>query len=236
MYHLTPASITLFVLQILASIASFGFVVVGPYFKSYNKDFRNEGLQNYSQYTTTHLGKWGEYKVPEMYVPVIFIPLAIFFPFLGMFLIRNCLRKNLSSMGKIVLLTVTVALYIINGLSIHFGARNISLSVKDTLHIGWLVAAGLNWLAVIFIILNIISIRCCEIPANKRKQMGLDSDNSSSSSNLSGSLSGSMSSSQGSLSKSGSKSKSKTGSKLGSKSSLSNRPDSSKLGFADTSL
>ncbi|CEF62851.1 Hypothetical protein SRAE_1000111800 [Strongyloides ratti] len=223
MFHLTVASYILFSLQIVVTITAWVILMVGPFFKYLGKDFRKDGLESYSPYSSTHIGTWVDNKVPEMYAPVIFIPVAIIFPFLGMFLIRNCLKKNLSSVGKIVLLVITIALYVINGASMHFGIRNISLNKKDTIHIGWFIAVGLNWLGALFIFFNICSIWCCEIP-NKKRQ--LDDLNPS---GYSGSLSGTTSSKgsgmfSGTRSKTGSKSGSKSGSKMGSKMGSTSKP------------
>uniref|UniRef100_A0A0N5BQ04 Uncharacterized protein n=1 Tax=Strongyloides papillosus TaxID=174720 RepID=A0A0N5BQ04_STREA len=163
MFRLSPLSIVLLIVQAIVSVASWIFVVVGPFYKSLNKDFRKVNQKDYSQYSLTYIGTWTEHKVPEMFAPTFFIPIATVFPFLGMLLIRNCIKKNLSGVGKIILIAVTIALYVINGILIHYGTRNISLNKKDSIHIGWYIAASLNWFSVIILILSCISIYWSEI-------------------------------------------------------------------------
>uniref|UniRef100_A0A0K0G2F2 Dolichyl-P-Glc:Glc(2)Man(9)GlcNAc(2)-PP-dolichol alpha-1,2-glucosyltransferase n=1 Tax=Strongyloides venezuelensis TaxID=75913 RepID=A0A0K0G2F2_STRVS len=143
MFRLTPFSIALFIVQAILSVASLIFVV-GSFCKSLNKDFRKADQQDYFQYSLTHIGTWAEHKVPEMFVPTFFIPIATAFPLLRMFIIRNCIRKHLSGVENIILINVTIALYAINGILIHYGTRNISLTKKDTIYIGWYIAASLN--------------------------------------------------------------------------------------------
>uniref|UniRef100_A0A0N5B9P7 Serpentine receptor class gamma n=1 Tax=Strongyloides papillosus TaxID=174720 RepID=A0A0N5B9P7_STREA len=189
MFHLTSLSTVLFIVQGIVSVASWIFVVVGPFYKSLNKDFRKADQEDYSQYSLTHIGTWTKHKVPEMFVPTFFIPIATAFPLIGMFLIRNCIKKNLSGVGKIILIAITIALYVINGILIHYGTRNISLNKKDTIHIGWYIAASLNWFSVIILILNSVSIYCSEVLQKYENKTELEPSNIFGSSKLSGSLS-----------------------------------------------
>uniref|UniRef100_A0A0N4Z6U6 DUF4328 domain-containing protein n=1 Tax=Parastrongyloides trichosuri TaxID=131310 RepID=A0A0N4Z6U6_PARTI len=206
MYHLTGGSIALFFFQILTTVIGWFFLVIGPYYKFDGPDFLLEGRNKVSN---TPITEWNKLKVPEMYVPTFFLPLAVVFPLFGMFLVRNIFKKNLSSMGKIVLIVVGVALYLINVITIHYGIRNISINNKNFTPNGWYICVGLIWLSLILLCVNALAIYFYEIKS-KHKEDELSpsgGDSSMSDSSFIGS---------GSTQKSSSKSKKRSNSQSGS--------------------
>uniref|UniRef100_A0A0N4Z6U4 Integral membrane protein n=1 Tax=Parastrongyloides trichosuri TaxID=131310 RepID=A0A0N4Z6U4_PARTI len=164
----------------MVTIVAWIVLIIGPYYLFTEENAKIGGIPEPEK---TPITKWGEYNLYEMYVPVCFLPIAMIFPMLGMFLVRNFLKKNLSSRGKIILIIVSMALYAINGAAIHYGIRNISLNSTGRIHAGWYGAAGLVWLGLLLLLANILVIYCTQIKTKEQKEDELNP------SGISGSLS-----------------------------------------------